>query len=171
TMIMFPVTLLIVATAFTFGALAGFFYSIFGCLLAAVGTYVVGRALGRNRVSQLAGSRLNRLSRRLARHGVLAVTAVRIIPVAPFTVINLVAGASHIRFRDFVLGTVLGMAPGITAIAIFEHQLEAVFREPGAMSIAILAVLAAFIIGGAFLVKHWFDRRKDFKEIKEIKKR
>ncbi|MEJ2725068.1 MAG: phospholipase D-like domain-containing protein, partial [Deltaproteobacteria bacterium] len=39
TMIMFPVTLLIVATAFTFGALAGFFYSIFGCLLAAVGTY------------------------------------------------------------------------------------------------------------------------------------
>jgi phospholipase D1/2 len=167
TLIMFPVTLLIVATAFIFGAPAGFFYSIFGCLLAAVGTYSVGRALGRHTVSQLAGSRLNRLSRRLARHGVLAVTAVRIIPVAPFTVINLVAGASHIRFRDFVLGTVIGMAPGIIAITIFEHQLEAAIREPGATSIAILAVLAAFIIAGAFMVKRWFERRKGFKEIKK----
>ena len=167
TLIMFPVTLLIVATAFMFGALAGFFYAILGCLLAAVGTYVIGRALGRNTVSHLAGSRLNRLSRRLARHGVLAVTTVRIIPVAPFTVINLVAGASHIRFWDFVLGTVIGMAPGIIAITIFEHQLEAAIREPGAKSFAILAALAVFIAAGGFLLKRWLEKRKDLKGSKK----
>jgi phospholipase D1/2 len=167
TLIMFPVTLLIVATAFMFGALAGFFYAILGCLLAAVGTYVIGRALGRNTVSHLAGSRLNRLSRRLARHGVLAVTTVRIIPVAPFTVINLVAGASHIRFWDFVLGTVIGMAPGIIAITIFEHQLEAAIREPGAKSLAILAALAALIAAGGFFLKHWLEKRKDLEGSKK----
>jgi phosphatidylserine/phosphatidylglycerophosphate/cardiolipin synthase-like enzyme/uncharacterized membrane protein YdjX (TVP38/TMEM64 family) len=167
TLIMFPVTLLIIATAFMFGALAGFFYAILGCLLAAVGAYVIGRALGRNTVSQLAGSRLNRLSRRLARHGVLAVTTVRIIPVAPFTVINLVAGASHIRFRDFVLGTILGMAPGITAITIFEHQLEAAIREPDAKSFIILAVLAALIAAGGFLLKRWLENRRDLKGTKK----
>ena len=38
----------------------------------------------------------------LAKRGLLTMLAVHIIPVAPFTIINLVAGASHIRFRDFV---------------------------------------------------------------------
>jgi phospholipase D1/2 len=162
-LIMFPVTLLIVATAFMFGALAGFVYAILGCLLAAVGTYVIGRALGRNTVGRLAGSRLNRLSRRLARHGVLAVTTVRILPVAPFTVINFVAGASHIRFWDFVVGTILGMAPGIIAITIFGHQLEEAIREPDAKSFGILAVLAVLIVSGGFFIKRWLGKHKDFK--------
>ena len=40
------------------------------------------------------------------------VITLRIVPVAPFTVVNLVAGASHISFRDFALGTLLGMLAG-----------------------------------------------------------
>jgi len=160
-LIMFPVTLMIVATAFMFGVLPGTLYSIFGCLLAATGTYVLGRVLGRGTVSKLAGSRLNRLNRRLARHGVLTITTIRLIPVAPFTIINLVAGASHIRFRDFLLGTIIGMTPGILIITLFEHQLEAAIREPEAKSLGILAALAAAVLVGGFLVKRWLDKRRD----------
>ena len=44
---------------------------------------------------------------------------VRNLPVAPFTIVNMVAGASHIKLGDFLLGTALGMAPGIVAIMVF----------------------------------------------------
>jgi len=152
-LIVFPVTVMIVLTAFTFGPAIGFLYSLCGCLLAAAATYGLGRALGRDMVSRLSGFRVNRLSRRLARHGVITVATVRMIPVAPFTVVNLVAGASHIRLRDFLLGTVLGMAPGIAAVTLFEHQLEAVIRKPGLENFVLLAVLAAAIIGALFVLR------------------
>jgi phospholipase D1/2 len=152
-LIMFPVTLMILVTAFTFGPASGFFYSLSGCLLAAITTYGIGRKLGRNAVGRLSGSRLNRVSRRLARHGVITVVTVRIIPIAPFTLINLVAGASHIRFGDFVIGTAMGMAPGIAAVTLFEHQVEMAIKEPGLWSFAFLALLTAAIIAGILVIK------------------
>jgi phospholipase D1/2 len=152
-LIMFPVTLIIVVTAFTFGPLSAFFYSLSGCVLAAGATYGVGRLLGRDIVSRLSGSRVKKLSRRLAQHGVITVGTVRLVPIAPFTVVNLVAGASHIRFWDFVFGTLLGMAPGIVAITLFGHQLEESIRKPGLGSFALLGMLAFAIIAAVLVIK------------------
>ena len=126
-----------------------------GCLLGGIISYWLGHALGRSTLSRLAGSRINRVSRRLAKHGVVTMTAVRLVPIAPFSVVNMVAGASHIRLQDFVLGTFLGTIPGITAITVFEHQLEAAIRDPGLRSVAVLAaVVVAFLIIGV-LVRRW----------------
>jgi phospholipase D1/2 len=160
-LVMFPVTVMIVVTAFTFGPTSGFFYSLTGCVLAAMATYGVGSVLGRRTVGKLSGSRVNRLSRRLAYHGVITVGAVRIIPIAPFTIVNLMAGASHIRFWDFVFGTILGMAPGIAAVTFFEHQVEAVIRKPGLGRFALLAVLAAAIIVAVLVIKSKLFRKKE----------
>jgi uncharacterized membrane protein YdjX (TVP38/TMEM64 family) len=68
-------------------------------------------------------------------------------------VVNIVAGASHIGFRDFVFGTILGMAPGILAITVFERQLEVAIREPGAGSITLLALVAAAIFAIAIIIR------------------
>jgi phospholipase D1/2 len=152
-LIMFPVTVMIMATAFTFSPLGAFSYSLSGCVLAAGVTYGVGRVLGRDIVGRLSGSRVKKLSRRLAQHGVIAVGTVRLLPVAPFTVVNLVAGASHIRFWDFVFGTVLGMAPGIGAITLFGHQLGEAISEPGLGSFALLGILVCAMIVAVLAIK------------------
>lgn len=152
-LVMIPVTLMIVVTVFTFGPVSGFVYSLSGCLLAAIATYGLGRALGRDTIARLSGSRVNRLSRRLSRHGIITIGMVRNLPIAPFTVVNLVAGASHIRFWDYVFGTILGMGPGIAAITLFGNRLEAAVRDPGLGSFGILAGLTAAIITAGFLVK------------------
>ena len=151
----FPLVLLILVTAAVFGPLLGFAYAMLGGLSSAVVVYGAGRWLGRDTVRKMAGDRLNRLSRRLARKGFLAVLTVRVVPVAPFTVINLVAGASHIRFRDFVLGSLAGMAPGTLAIAVFGDRLQDAMVHPGARSFLILGALAAIVFVGA----RWVKRR------------
>jgi phospholipase D1/2 len=46
------------------------------------------------------------------------------VPVAPYSLINLAAGAGGVPFRDFVVGTSLGMSPGVVGITIFGKQLE-----------------------------------------------
>jgi phospholipase D1/2 len=153
-----PVTVLIAATIMAFGPWLGFTYSLSGTVLSAAVTYGLGRWLGRPWVHRLAGTRLNRLSHQLAAKGVLTILAVRIIPVAPFTVVNLMAGASHIRFRDFLLGTVLGLLPGLLGMTLFMDRLLVALREPGPKSIAMMALVAAVILAGALGFRRWLER-------------
>ncbi len=108
---------------------------------------------------RLAGGKIDRVSRQLGRRGILSVLIMRLLPVAPFTLVNLAAGASHIRFRDFALGTVLGMAPGIFAIALFSGQLARVLYAPDALSVGILAGLMLVIASAAAWSWRRFVRR------------
>ena len=62
-------------------------------------------------------------SRAVTSQGILSVTAVRLVPIAPFTVVNLAAGALGISFRDYLIGTILGIAPGLIAMTLLGDRL------------------------------------------------
>ena len=83
----------------------GIVYALIGATMSGAMTFAIGRHLSRETVRRLAGRRLNDLSRRLGERGLLAIVFVRVVPVGPFSIVNIVAGASHIRWRDFLLGT------------------------------------------------------------------
>ena len=91
--------------------------------------------------------------------GVLAVVVLRLVPVAPFTLVNLVAGATHLRARDFLLGTALGMTPGILAVTVFSDRLAVALWHPSGTALALLAAAAALIAAGAFVLYRWLARR------------
>lgn len=152
-----PLTLLVITVAISFGAWPGSLYAIIGSLLSAILGYLAGEWLGRKNVTQIAGSKLNRLSKRLANHGVMAIITVRIIPVAPFTVINLVAGASHIRLKDFIWGTLIGVLPGILAITVFADSLLRVVQQPALLEIMIFVLVVLGIGILMYGVKKWLN--------------
>jgi uncharacterized membrane protein YdjX (TVP38/TMEM64 family) len=141
-----PVTVLIAATGIVFGPLVGTFYALAGAVLSAAITYGLGRRIGRHAVRQLAGSRLNRITRRLARKGTMAIAIVRLLPIAPFSVVNAVAGASHVRLREFLLGTAVGMLPGIIAIVVFVDRVTAAVTDPHAYNFIVLIGFAALVV-------------------------
>jgi len=155
--LMIPLTLLIIGSVLTFGPWVGFVYSLAGALASAVAAYGLGERLGRGHVRRLAGRRINAISRRLAARGLLTVMAVRIVPVAPFTVVNLVAGASHIRFRDYMIGTLLGMTPGMLAVVVLTDRVSASLHSPDTPNLvslfgAVLLVgLGVYAIGRRLL--------------------
>ena len=90
----------------------------------------------------------------------LTIVTLRIVPVAPFVVINLVAGASHISFRDFALGTLVGLLPGLIAIAFFADGLVRSVRDPGVGSIAWLGVVVLAIVGATLWLRKWLRGRQ-----------
>jgi uncharacterized membrane protein YdjX (TVP38/TMEM64 family) len=150
-----PVTIVIAGTGALFGPLLGPAYALAGALLAAAVAFGVGRLLGRDSVRQLASRRLVALNRRLTRHGLLAMTVLRLFPVAPFTVINLIAGASEIRARDFMLGSLIGMSPGIVLMTLFGDRLGAWLREPSLSNLAIVVGIAAIALGLTGVLTRW----------------
>lgn len=153
--ISFPVTVLILATALVFGPLAGMFYSFVGCLIGAVATYAFGYFLGRDFVQRMMGSKWQKLEHQITQSGILAVATLRLIPVAPFTVVNVISGAFQVPFRDYVIGSLLGLAPGIVVTNLFAHQLESAIRNPGMGSFVLLGILIAASIWGVV----WLRRR------------
>ena len=152
-LLVIPLMMLIAATGIVFGPWLGMLYSLLGATLSAVLVYGIGRKVGRDAVRRVAGRRINDLSRRIAKRGLLAMLFVRIVPIAPFSIINLVAGASHLRFRDFLLGTILGLLPGTILISFFVDRIVAAVRHPGPVTFALLALVAGVAIGGTLAVR------------------
>ena len=105
---MVPVLLLITATGVIFGPWLGPLYAMAGCLASASMGFAIGRWTGLGRIERVGGTRVTRIVSSLERNGTLAVFLLRKIP-APFLLANIVAGASRVRYRDFIVGTVLGM--------------------------------------------------------------
>jgi uncharacterized membrane protein YdjX (TVP38/TMEM64 family) len=73
--------------------------------------------------------------------------------------VNLVAGASHIKFRQFAIGTILGMTPGILALTIFSDRLMASLRDPSPTAWMLLAALVTVLIAVFVAIRYWLGRR------------
>ncbi|WP_372400068.1 VTT domain-containing protein [Azospirillum sp. HJ39] len=157
--VMFPLTLLIAATAIVMGPWWGFPTAMAGAVASAVAMFWTGRLAGRDLLERHGGPLIARLNERLSDSGIAAVAGVRAVPVAPYTVVNLAAGVSKLRFGDYVIGTMVGLAPGILAFNLLGHQLERTIGDPGAGDIALLAGIAAAAVGLGWLTSRLLGRR------------
>jgi len=158
-LVVVPVTLMIALAAVIFGPYQGFVVSLVGVMLAAALNYGLGAFFGRATVRRIAGPRVNRVSRRLARQGVLAMAAIRLVPVAPFTVVNVVAGASHVGFRDYLAGTLLGMGPGTAALAWLAGNAGTLLGTPDLPEVSWLLAGLGVLIGIVVGLRMWLRRR------------
>lgn len=158
--VLFPLTLLIAATAIVMGPWWGFPTAMAGALASAIALFWVGRLAGGDRLERHGGTLVAQANRRLTDSGIFAIAGVRAVPVAPFTVVNLVAGASKVRFRDYVIGTAIGLAPGALAFNLLGHQLERTITNPSVGDIALLAGLAAVALGLGWLASRLLGARQ-----------
>lgn len=134
------------------GAVFGFSYGSVLVYLAALAgaaiAFTLGRTLGREAVERLTGDRSAKVDELLAGRGLLAVVVARLIPVLPFTAINYSAGLSAIRFRDFGLGTAIGIIPGTLAYV----ALGSLAWDPTPWRVGVVAGALILLSGGALLV-------------------
>lgn len=153
-LVAFPLVVLIACTAAVFGGWPGIVYATSGAMLSALATYFIGRWLGKRTLRRFVGPRLNSINRTLAHQGILTVTTLRLMPIAPFTIVNLVAGALRVRPIDYILGTLLGMAPGLLLMSGFGNQVRGMVQNPSWTGGAILlGVLAASFVLSTLLQK------------------
>lgn len=150
-LVAFPVNLLIALAIVVLGAWTGAPCALAGVLLSAVALHEIGRALPERFHARLADPRWRRLRERILAHGVLAVATVRLVPVAPYSVVSLAAGMLRVRRVDYIAGTALGMAPGIALYAAFADRAEAALRDPHPLAwlslfgvVVVIVALAGF---------------------------
>lgn len=147
--IVFPVSVMIAATGIALGPTDGLVWASVGALVAANVNYGAARLLPAHLLDIWIGPWIRRLGQRFEDRGIVSVMVARTIPIAPFTLINIVAGAANIPLRDFFVGTVLGMGPVIVALTILGDRLRDAWETPTPANMALLglAILLWFAIG------------------------
>jgi phospholipase D1/2 len=152
---LFPRPLLTLFSVIAFGPLQGFVCAMLGIELSAWVSFALGKALDRNTVRRIAGTKLNGILSVLRRRGLVAMTALRLVPIAPFLVEGVVAGAVRVKFSDFMIGTALGMLPGTLTSTVFGNQLEIWLEDPSRINYWLIALVLLLLGIATWLVRRW----------------
>jgi len=145
-----PRTPVSLACGVLFGAATGALCALLVALLAATATFAAGRWLGRDFVARHAGRRWDRLEGWISREGLLAVAAVRALPLGPYGLAGYAYGASAVRVRDYGFGTLIAAAPSAVSYAI----IGAAVVRPGALNpLALVPLVFGLLLSAAVVLR------------------
>ena len=155
-----PQFVLIAAAVVAFGPWTGFLYSWIGTLVSSVVGFWLGRQFGAGVLRDFAGEGVNRFMRLIGRNGLTASLIVRLVPSAPFIVVNMAAGVTPMRFADFLIGTGIGIVPKIALTAFAGNSIVQAMKGGGRQPIVMLVLAAAVWIGGGLIARRWLKARE-----------
>jgi uncharacterized membrane protein YdjX (TVP38/TMEM64 family) len=144
-----PQFMLIAAAVVAFGGWAGFAYSWIGTMVSALVGFHLGRAAGARALERFSGAGVRRFMDHVGRNGFLASLIVRLVPSAPFIVVNMAAGVTPMRVLDFALGTAIGIVPKI-ALTVFAGGsiARALHQGLGVEALWLVLIVAVWIALG-----------------------
>lgn len=140
-LVLFPVTVLIAVTGMLFGPWIGWPSALAGSMLSAWIGFEAGVWTGGGAIRRKKGGVFRRIASGLKKQGVLAVAALRLVPIAPFTVVNMAMGAAGIETRTFLAGSLIGLLPGTFVLTMLGDRLREVWRQPELANLAWFAVV------------------------------
>jgi phospholipase D1/2 len=153
--VMFPRPVITLFAVVAFGPWLGFVYAMLGIEFAAWLTYLAGQRLSRDAVRRVAGRNLNRIIDVMKRRGLIAMTALRLVPLAPFSVEGVVAGAVRIKLWHFMVGTAIGLLPGTLAATILSDQLQAALKDPSQVNYWLIGGAVMLLVVATWYVRRW----------------
>ena len=119
-----PGSVLTLAGGAVFGTFWGVIYTTVAANLGASLAFFEARFLGRDFVGSIfKNGKLNVLDEKTASSGFQTILTLRLLPAIPFNALNFGAGMSKIRYKDYMLATIIGMVPGTFAYTYFADAL------------------------------------------------
>src|SRR5438128_4781046 len=154
---------LTIAGGFLFGTWLGALCAIIGATLGATAIFLAARA-GLGGLAPRRGPLVARLEAGFRADAFSYLLVLRLVPIFPFWLVNLVPALVGVRLRTYVMATLLGIIPGTFVFASLGNGLGDIVEEPGLGVLLRLNVLGP-IIGLALLAlipvayKHWRGKR------------
>jgi len=155
-----PQFVLIAAAVVAFGPWTGFAYSWIGTLVSSMIGFWLGRAFGAKVLRDFAGEGIAKFMRLIGKNGFLASLIVRLVPSAPFIVVNMAAGVTPMKMRDFAAGTAIGIIPKIALTAFAGNSIVQAMTGGGKRHFVMLAIAVAVWIAAGLVARAWLKNRE-----------
>jgi uncharacterized membrane protein YdjX (TVP38/TMEM64 family) len=127
-----------IAGGFLFGTLAGMAYSVAGASVGAVVLFLAARYVFADLCRRHAGGAVARMEAGFRRDALSYLLFLRLIPVFPFWLVNLVPAVLGVPLATFAAATVIGIIPGSFVYALVGNGLGAVLDAGGEPDVAVL---------------------------------
>ncbi len=140
----FPGTPLTLISGSLFGSFVGTVVALIGNTLGATLAFLLARYILKDYVQKVLISKYPRIreyEQKLESKALTTIIAMRLIPIFPFNVLNFLLGVSNVTFRQYVIGSFIGMIPGTALFVYFGQSL----RMFSILNI-IIAVVGIFIL-------------------------
>ena len=123
-----------------FGTLAGGAATLIGATVGATGIFLVAKSAFGGWLMRRAGGRAEKLAAGFCADAFNYLLFLRLVPVFPFWLVNLVPALVGVRLSTFVVTTAIGIVPGTFALAFFGASLDsAVTAEAAAYRACVAA--------------------------------
>ncbi|MCB2425505.1 TVP38/TMEM64 family protein [Methylophaga pinxianii] len=157
--IMFPLTILVVTTGMLFSTEWAIFCATLASLSSSAMGYVVGHWVGRETIEKHGGEMVRRAEKYIQKNSFNSMVLINLLPVAPFTMTNMLAGAFRLDFTRYMLGSAVGIIPGLIIVIAFGGQLSKLIatNENGLpWSAIVIAILLVIVLVGLLV---YLDKR------------
>lgn len=155
TLLILPSTALNLLGGAVFGLLWGLLWTTVGALVAAAIAFALARTIGRRWAAARLPSGLQDLDAAIEQNALAYMFAIRLLPLFPYGLVNMAAGLTAMRFRDYWLGTLLGTVPGVAPFV----WLGSSGRQAAQTGEILPVVLALAAIGILVLGAVWYRGR------------
>ncbi len=158
-----PGTILTIIGGVVFGSYLGTVLIVIGATIGASGAFFVARFFARDFINEMFGKTrwFKKLDDGIKEHGLYFILFIRLVPVFPFNGINFASGLTKVKFRDYFIGTAVGIIPAsfVFANAASKAAEAAAGGEIGLgfyLSFALLGVVAMIPV-----LYKWIKARKE----------
>ena len=130
--------ILTMAGGFLFGVVAATCYVVLAATLGATVVFLIARTALGDSLRHKAGPAMRRMEAGFRENALSYLLFLRLIPVFPFWLVNLVPAFLGVPLRTYVVATLVGIIPGSLVYASVGNGLGAVFEAGGRPDLAII---------------------------------
>jgi phosphatidylserine/phosphatidylglycerophosphate/cardiolipin synthase-like enzyme/uncharacterized membrane protein YdjX (TVP38/TMEM64 family) len=152
-LLLFPLTVMVAVTGMVLGPWSGFLCAIAGSLASGWVGLRIGAWTGGRMFEAFATRAYRLVSRILQNHGVLTVAAMRMVPIAPYTVVNVAMGAAGLQTGAFLAGTMIGLLPGIFVLTMLGDRLRIAWSDPEPQNLFWFILAIAVWLGVVYVLQ------------------
>lgn len=140
-LIIVPSSIMSIIAGNIYGSFIATILSMIGCFGSATVAFFLARFLGRSFVDKILRGKALQLDNNIEKYGFKVMAIMRLSFVFPFDALSYAAGLTKMKYRDFILGTILGIFPEMMVYSFMGKNIEHPFSIRFILPIIFLIIV------------------------------
>lgn len=122
-LVFMPTTIFSIVGGILFGPIKGFILNMVGFFFSGTLAFSIARFWGQSRINSILHGRAAKVNANLEKNGFKVLFLLRLPPILPYDPLSYTCGLSKIKYRDFILASLLGVIPETICYSIMGRNI------------------------------------------------